>query len=211
MLANYVKMEFGTVVGQLLEYQYQVIPKERRTKGQAEALVSARGWLESVLADEFQPKAEAIELIHDGDATTCDAVQFRYRAAVEFGELGLLVSQTVFVMTISVIPRAAPPSWRGDAAQEVMLFARRFFRHPERVNLRSDKQRDGLVLGRQVIPGAVSGEALDWLDTLQWWSDGTTIGFALLKRTGAGQAAVTSRDLQANQVWFRMFERPRSR
>lgn len=206
-----ISTEFGPVISQIPEYRYEIIPKDRRTQGQEKALASGRGWLESVLTNEFRPKSNLLEFIHNRQTDTCDAVQFQYPVEAEFGEVTLHISQTVFVTVIFVIPRVPPASWRGSPDRAAIEFARRLFQHPERLNFRTDKHGAGFSLGRQIIPASTPPEAVDWLDTLVWWSDGTTLGFGFLKRTGSGQSARTSLDLQPNQIWFQLFERQRTR
>lgn len=211
MSVNEIKSEFGTVVGQLLEYKYEAIAEGRRTKGQEEALVSAQGWIESILAPYFQPKGPVLEQFHNHDAATCDAVQIRYPVGPAPGELELLVSQSLFVITVSVLPRVPPSSWRSRNEEPATEFAGRLFKQSERIKLRLEKERNGVLLGRQVIAENAGPGQMDWLDSLTWWLDGTSLGFSVLKQTGGDQPAITSSDLQPNQVWFRMFEQPRFR
>ena len=211
MPANYIKAELGEVSGQLIEYRYQEIPKEQRTKGQREALVSAHGWLQSIGAAQLQPTLEANDLIHNGDSTSCDAVRIAYALTYQFGELALEISQTIFVITVTIVPRPWPANWKDNSLEAATVLAQRFFRNSRKVNLRLEKQLDGVSLGRQAGPESATLETGDWLETLQWWCDGTTIGFVLLKRTGPGQSVTPSLDLESNKVWFQMFERSRTR
>jgi hypothetical protein len=210
MPMNFIKTELGEVCAELLEYRCQPIPEEQRTKGQREAIVSARQWLESIATPEFQPPAAAVVSIHSGDASTCDAVRIEYSRAYQFGELAVVVSQTVFVITVTISPRPWPGAWRDNSLEAATLIGRRFFSDPTRISLRLEKQGKGVSIGRQDSAHAPSREARDWLDTLRWWCDGTTVGYVFLKRTGAGQAVLPSLELEPNKVWFKLFERPRT-
>jgi len=211
MSVNEIKHEFGAVVGQLLEYSYEAITVERRTRGQAQALMSARGWIEAMLAPDVQPKRNVVERFHNHDANSCDAVEISYLAGPTSGELELRVSQTLFVTTVSVGSRTPQSIAALRNADSVSSLARRLFNQPQRINLRLDQERNGVLLGRQVIAENAVRDRLDWLDTLTWWVDGTSLGFSALKRTGADQSARTSGDLQPNQIWFGKFEQSRAR
>jgi hypothetical protein len=212
MTVDDVKAEFGAVVGGLLEYPYENIPPESRTKGQKEALGSARGWVESVLRSELHPLARTTEEFHNQTPGTCDAVRLRYPVRVGSNELEVQVSQTVFVLTFSFLPVAAPPSeWQLVNEEAMTRFARSVLQQPQRLDLQVTNRRNGAVLGRQAPREAAFSNEIDWVDTLMWWSDGQTVGFAALKRTGPDQAAKTSASPGPNQFWFRMFETPRAR
>jgi len=211
MDVNAIKAELGTVVGQLLEYQFQPVPQSQQRKGQRSAATSAKGWVESIIVDSFQPHENVPAGFHNRDQGTCDAVEFHYYVGVGAGQLDLRIRQTIFVLNISVKPKVWHSTWQGRPERAATELSSRLFLHPDRLNLRRIKASSALTFGDQIISAAKSSDEIDWLDTLRWWSDGTEVGFTVLKRTGAGQAYVTSLDLQPNQVWFDMFERPRAR
>lgn len=211
MDVNKIKTELGTVVGQLLEYQYRFVPRSHQRKGETSASVSARGWVESIVSGEFQPKGDVGEGFHSGGPDSCDAVQVRYPVVGDLGEIDLRISQTVFVITVSAKPKVWPSNWKNDPERAASELGHRIFIQPERLRLRRVRDLSGLSWGEQIIPPGKLPDQKDWLDTLRWWSDGSEVGFTVLKRTGPGQAAKISSDLQPNQVWFEMFERPRAR
>ena len=211
MSVNEIKAEFGEVVGQLLEYRYEAIPRGRRTKGQEQALISAGGWVETLLSADFQPKGTVLEQFHNHDATSCDAVQISYPVGPQSGELELRVSQTMFVTTVSVFSRVPQAAWRLRNEEAAAQFAGRLFNQAPRIKLRLETERNGVLLGRQVMAENAIRAQLDWLDTLTWWLDGDSLGFSVLKRTGGDQSARTSADLEPNREWFSKFEQPRFR
>jgi hypothetical protein len=210
MDVNAIKAELGPVVGQLLEYQYQAVPRAEQEKGQANASSSARGWIESVVNSSSQPDENVLAGFHSGAQGTCDAVEFRYAVGEDSGRLDLRIDQTIFVLTLSATPRVGLSEWKGDAEQAASELARRLFVQSDRWRLQRVKTVGALSFGEQIIPPTKPSDQIDWLDTVRWWSDGTGVGFAVLKRTGAGQAYKASWDLQPNRVWFAMFERPRA-
>jgi len=211
MLPSQIRGKFGPVAGQLLEYSFQETPKGQQTKGQSQAFKSGEGWLRSILNDDIRPPVPPDELIHTGDANTCDAIQHRYQVRGDLGELSIQISQTVFVIAVVVAPSVPPSNWSRDSRQAAMELARRLFRQPERLNLRATDELGWIAMGRQFPADDAPRAATDWLDTIQWWADGTHVGFFLLKRTGPDQSSKPSGSLEANRAWFQMFERPRTR
>jgi len=207
---NYVKDEFGEVAGQLLEYTYARVPGEQRTKGESLAIDSSYAWSQSLIVSEFQPATQVVELIHQGDSATCDAVWLSYRSEIRFATLEIEISQSIFLIDISIAPKVWPAEWDGVEQDVVNRFARRFFRDSGRLNLKLDKRRNGVSLGSQVPSPTVNRADRDWRDSLRWWLDRETLGFVVLKRTGSGQAVLPALDLQSNQVWFQMLERSRT-
>jgi len=203
MLPNSLRDHFGPVASQLFEYEYQASAEPQRTPGQGKALVSARGWIESVLSERFQPSSEPAVFTHAADSGTCDAVQHRYTVSTGSGDFNIYVSQTVFLVGIAVAPVAAP------ANTDLAAIARSLFQQPDRLNLITGKQTAEGAMGHQ--GAAARPGAKDWIDSIRWWTDGRMALFTLLKLTGANAGAKASDSLEANRFWFQMFERPRAR
>lgn len=207
MLPSQIRGNLWPVAAQILDYAFQPIPKGQQTKGQSQALQSGAGWIQSILNEPFRPSKPPDELIHAGNGNSCDAIQHRYQVPIDSGDLSFQISQTVFVIAVVVTP-STPPS--GQDPQRVAVeVARRLFVHPEKLNFQTTEELGWIALGRQVPPENSAGS--DWLDTLHWWTDGTNVGFFLLKKTGPGQSSKPSGSLEANRSWFLMFERRRTR
>lgn len=198
----------GPVARQLLEQRYREAPRERQSKGESEALGVARQWLEEIFTEPFWPDQSVCYFVHEGDATSCDAVQHQYSIKADSGEFEISVIQTVFIILVTVT--GEPVAGRDrDVARVATELGQRLFRHKERLNFTvTDRDANG-VFGCQV--SEVASSDYDWLDTILWWSDGNSVGFEMLKRTGAGEAAIVSSILEANRTWFASFERPRTR
>lgn len=211
MQRNIIEAEFGTVVPQVLTYSFAIVPPPQRTLGQTRAFASASGWIDSILNVPFQPGADAKEAVHEKTSDSCDAVQIHYRVDDPNGAVQLRFIQTVYLVVVLARPDNPLEEFTKQPEAAVTAVAKRLFNSSDRLNFRVLKKQQGLVIGEQIMTPEVARKGTDWLDTIRWWSDGQAFGFAMMKNTGPGQAFKTSWDLEPNQVWFQMYERPRTR
>lgn len=181
-----MELTISAVSRQVLNYSYQL----SEAPGITGATQVARQWLEEIFQETWWPDASIRPLVHHGNAASCDAVKFTYRASDVNGALGLTIYQTLFFIVVTVVPKSAV-----DLSE--VAIARRIFQYPERLNL--------IAAGHQDSAG-VPYRNYDWLDTIQWWSTQNLVGFEMLKRTGPGQGTIVRPELEANRVWFAKFE-----
>src|SRR5262245_37916188 len=67
MITDLVKREIGEIFGQLLEYSYNDVRTAARSKGHTQALKSAQGWVELILAGRPQGKTPTAEFLHNSE------------------------------------------------------------------------------------------------------------------------------------------------
>jgi hypothetical protein len=179
---------------QLLSYAYQ----EENRKGAHEAIQVARQWLQEIFKEPWWPDDSARHLVHYGDGTSCDAVRLTYRASDAAGPLAITVYQTLFFIVVAI--------GHGPAGElEALGLGRRLFNYAERLNLTASNQGRSGAVGRQTSSG-VAYRDQDWLDTIQWWSDGNLVAFEMLKRTGPEQGTIVRPEMEGNLRWFAWFE-----
>jgi hypothetical protein len=204
MPSTHLSELLGPVTSALPFYDYHEALPEAQSQGEAAALSVATQWLGATVQEPFWPAPAVRQLVHRGDASTCDAVQHQFRLQTDDGDLTIAVCQTQFIVLVSVSLGSVRPS----GFHRVQELGRQLFKHHERLNLVLTQQDASGAFGEQLSDVAPTG--YDWLDTLVCWTDTHAIHYRMLKRTGPGQAAVVSSRFEANHKWFAAFERPRA-
>ena len=193
---------------QLLSYEYRDARRERLVQGEHDAIAVSRRWIETIFVESFWPGDAFHPFLHRCDSSSCDAIAAAYRKPRGAGHIEMSVFQTLHIIVVTAAPQAvtAAPS---DAPALVLELARLIFNHSGRLNLTVISQDGTGAVGCQMSEG-VQYDDSDWLDTIQWWSDGSMAGFQIQKRTGPEQRIVVSPALDANRTWFALYEHPRT-
>ena len=189
---------------QLLSYEYRDARRERLVQGEHDAIAVSRRWIETIFVESFWPGDAFHPFLHRSDSSSCDAITAAYRRPGRGGQIGISVFQTLHIIVVTAAPRVVTAA---DAHALALELAGMIFNHSGRLNLVS--QDAGGAAGCQSSEG-VQYEDSDWLDTIQWWSDGSMAGFEIQKRTGPEQRMVVIPTLEANRTWFALYERPRT-
>ena len=196
-------------VGQhLLSYEYRDARRERLVQGEHDAVAVSRQWIETIFVESFWPGDAFTAFLHRSDRSSCDAIAAAYRKPRGAGYIAISVFQTLHIIVVTAAPQGVPDA-PSDGVALALELARMIFSEFRRLNLTLVSQDAGGARGCQMSEG-VRYDDSDWLDTIQWWSDGSMAGFEMQKRAGPEQRIVVSAALDANRTWFALYEQPRT-
>jgi hypothetical protein len=158
---------------------------------------NARSWVYEVLKEPYRPAEELSFRAIPSESGGFDVVRAVYRA----GGLKIEVAQTRNVFSLRF--RNVYALFKGTDEERAEELARKVFHTDLPIHFRND---GAFVLGRSHGPRVLFPRAdpswPHWMDELRFWTDGTDIGFMMLKAGGGPTREVIMPLEGANRHWF---------